>query len=299
VDAQFGVTKTNTPATNVVSPKKVTPAEPMRIWDFKDTITATEILTHYHVTADERPMKFMVARMGGRSAPSKDQKTILRKEYLNTYFGYQGISWEIDDKNKTIRLDFAWHKQDPRSEKELMQVIHEFPRYAYSPDGRISNDSLWAKAFNALLSKKKNFSKAWETRVRQDMENLLCSPKLGIDLQLVDRIETSEMKNSTVIVVRNQIANYPGESSMCCYWFDEEGTLLGADCVTTGWRSELVAVTRAFDLEVMARGFGDYYLERFTITKHGLKCAGGMGSDGKPIQAEQFGFGKSLLKFTP
>lgn len=273
----------------------------MRIWDFKDMVTATEKLTHYHVSVDERLIKFMSARMGGRSAPSKDQKTISRKKFLDTYFGFQGISWEIDEKAKEIHLDFAWHKQDPRNAKELLKEIHEFPFHAYSPNGRISDDSSWAKAFNALLSKEKNFSKSWEIRVRQDMESLFFLPRQGIDLQLVDRIETSEMKNSTVIVVRNQIAIYPGESSMCCYWFDEEGTLLGADCVSTGYRSELVAVSKSYpeDMDVIAkRTDRGCYIEHFTITKNGLKCLGGMGGDGKPLKAGEYGFGKSLLEFT-
>jgi hypothetical protein len=84
------------------------------------------------------------------------------REYLNLSLQGMGLDYHYDAKAEALVVDFVWHRDDPRPLRELLKVLSS-PHPTLNDYPNPDDDPRWP-AFDGLLSKPENFSKAWKLR---------------------------------------------------------------------------------------------------------------------------------------
>lgn len=169
------------------------------------------------------------------------------------------LQWRFEPWKHVVLLDVGWRREDVRSAKELLQVVMSgsespgvMPRYSAeryaerrrdAASGiyreRILHDEEWQDAFNALLSKRENFAKAWRVRQQSAAENVFFEPRAVLPVLAQGMVATTG-KRYVMVLTYQPIPCYPGHGTFAYYWFEEDGKMVGAGLVTSGWRSDLV-----------------------------------------------------------
>jgi hypothetical protein len=229
----------------------------------------------------------------------------------NIVWGALGLDWKYDEATNTVALDVDWRVSDPRSPKELLQTVWKTSL----------QDADWQRTFDALLSHPRNFEKAWRVRQRSYYESPLSRgamlilddasrghPTTPMDCLLVRRMISTSHKPYIVVVIRHQMVVSPGHSSIDCYWFNEDGTLEGADLLNTGHRCGLTAAkavpaiddgnwgppyTETSELQLVLDNYARFFTARLVLTDSGVKIIKVADLHGK--EENGLGVGESLM----
>ena len=113
------------------------------------------------------------AGSGWRFDPTNGEKNPLTiRNFLNDATKYLELTWSYDATHDAVVLDFAWRVSDARTSAEIMETLlktvpPEDEKRVYSKTVDPKTDP-WRLAFNALLSKPENYSKAGQMRWKAD-----------------------------------------------------------------------------------------------------------------------------------
>ena len=243
------------------------------------------------------------------------------REYLTSSLDALTLKWKYDSALDAITTDFKWHRDDPRTNGQLLDVLLHVQPAATKPlhlqlidlyfratgsptqtgwldphwkyyfvHHELDPDDTWRIAFDALLSKPENFPQVWKLRFIDDVrryfmasfvENLLTKPVLD------------DAGREHILVVNNEPEVVsPGEGSACYYVFDLNGRFEQGGIYVTGHRCEDTSAWvdpsgRQLTLRVFFNGSSKFD-QQFILTKSGLVLQGITDNEGLRVPATQY-----------
>jgi hypothetical protein len=174
------------------------------------------------------------------------------RDYLTASFYALTLTWQYDSVRDAISTDFKWHRDDPRTNGQLLDVLLHAPSSASKPlwlqlidlylratrshsqtgwldphreyyfnHHKLDPDDSWRIAFDALLSKPENFLKVWKLRFIDDARNYSV-PGFVDNILAKQMLDDRGREHFLVINVQSPMIN-KGQGSFSYYLFDETG----------------------------------------------------------------------------
>ncbi|CAN5771483.1 hypothetical protein BH09VER1_BH09VER1_46080 [soil metagenome] len=303
-------------------PLKVQVAASFKYESFDDARRLMEERTGLKVVVDAEVAGFMEKLWLKRGeGDSRTETKVTAGQFLDVMCKRLVLQWRLDAEGRVVVLDLGWRREDARTAGELLQVVMSgsqspgvMPRFSAEQYAekrrdasrgiyreRMLHDEEWQDAFNALLSKRENFAKAWRVRQQSAAENVVFEPR-AVQPVLAQGMVGTTGKRYVLVLTYQPISMYPGHGTFAYYWFAEDGRMAGSGLVTSGWRCALVEAkiednaaaaepsTLRVDLMWNTR---EPLTARFQLGETGLvrvSVANGVGA------GDSFDVGKSVLK---
>ena len=219
--------------------------------------------------------------------------------YLDWNCSSIDLQWTYDPSLDVIRVDFSWHRADPRPTPELLKtVLKRQPPRSFAS---LKTDA-WSDAFNALLSKPENFARVWRLRMVGDTAAEMGIPFTEQAENLCGGWLQDDAGGTHAIILTNTVEMMsPGWGAMTYYLFDKNGRFEKGGVVGTGYRCEEASGWLNPDKKSLTIRMWNNVAYRidlfFHLTKGGLVFDGTQGTDGvlsppeKPRPGESPTFG--------
>lgn len=188
------------------------------------------------------------------------------REFLSGICNGGRLGWSYDATTNVVTLDLPWRIADPRPRQQLLGELRQKPL----------EDASWMKILDELLSTPENFARAWRVRQAAMYEGIIL-PRF--EPLLVQPVNSALQKKSILVLVRQPIAMHPGRGSLSYYWFEEDGTLLGAGLMNTGHRCTLLEASLDPEIGFQAGRISTLHLKLVQNLKHAMTATLFLGKD--------------------
>lgn len=270
---------------------------------FDDALELLKTATALPVVCPEDTARVMRRLLDLKNFPTTGQDDLVEhshpvKELLNRVCGDLNLQWKYDPQKQEIAVDCPWRTTDARPAADLFKAIwrpgHE--------DAFYDDDSWWV-ALNGLLSKPENFPAACKVQQAAGLHSLFRGfsehwdqTRIGASLgRIIEQpvVSAGGGRYHCVFLIRNMQAS-PGHGWMAYYWFNDNGTLVGADLMNTGYRL-IVDSLQVHDLRSGGKTPSEVIITAhhnnngkptpafFVLTEHGLQLS------------EDSGLGQSII----
>lgn len=270
--------------------------------NFREIVSAIQARTGFAVQCPQDVADFMTTlTFTGWSYPYNPglTKTCPARSFLDGICRDIAMSWTFDPATNTVALDHPWHRKDPRPARDILAEIKQRSAFGKPPAESLSD-------ILALIGKPENVALGWRSLQISCMQVAFHWPERLKPL-LVGSVTAADLAPATFILLENSIDMYPGHGNACYFLFREDGTLILAGVMNTGWRCKLTAALVAnppghhspnepSEIQmVLNRNLRDFLIAHFRLEKDGLHLTSVIDSHGQPINNDGVRIGESLM----
>jgi hypothetical protein len=155
------------------------------------------------------------------------------RDYTQDTFAHLGLTWIFDPKQDAIIATFPWKTDDTRSGADLIQILNTTPPRT---SGLVAKNDPWHVAFNALLSKPKNFARVWPLRFCADQRYLLGFPVPSNGMVAGKIQDDAGVEHFLLVTDQGEMSNPGPEGTFAYYVFDLKGRFEFGGLNTMGYR---------------------------------------------------------------
>lgn len=272
---------------------------------FDEAVGQIEERTGFKVSCAKGLAAFMNTIWMKQSTTGYPGSVTTVRGFLDQLCGTISLKWSFDPAGNVVAVEPAWKTADPRTTVALLQAV-------WRPDDEAgcARDTAWQTAFNALLSHPANYQRAWTVRQKSAFQEFrlgFAFPARPLLMQPV--IDKAGTKYFLVMIVQ-PIQMYPGHGSVGYYWFQDDGTLVGAGLMNTGHRCAVVgaAVAKGFgpnagkpsELQMnLKMNLDSLYLARYSLGATGLELTSLVGPRGEEHDPSGMSVGQNLMEPDP